>query len=110
MNRPFVSIRADLGDLSDEGLVRASKRFVRFQWYPLDPNVIVLIEDPDGPTCYGTVVRLEGNLVEIRPDWRTFLAGPRLQVESTPSQVATPERTQAALRARRRRSTSQRFC
>lgn len=98
MNRPFVSIRADLGDLSDEGLVRASKRFVRIPWYALDPNAIVLVEDPDGPTCYGTVVRSEGSLVEIRPDWRTFLAGPRLRVDSAPSsQVATPEHTQAAL-------------
>ena len=95
MSSRLVSINADLESLSDEGLVEASRRYMGIEWYPLAVGAPVLIEDPDGPTCYGVVVRVHGLAIDIKPNWQTYSAGPQPQIKYT-GLVVERERTQAA--------------
>jgi len=96
MTSRVVSIRADLESLSDDGLIQASRRYVGVEWYPLDVGAPVFVEDPDGSTCYGVVVRADGLAIDIKPSWDTCKAGPRARLRYT-GQIVERERTQAAL-------------
>jgi hypothetical protein len=96
MNMPITSIRADLGSLSDDGLVQASRRYVTMAWYPLEVGLTVLVMDPDGPTCNGLITRIDGMAIDIEPIWATYSAGPHVEITPNP-RVAERERTQAAL-------------
>ena len=96
MTSRLVSIRADLESLSDDGLVQASRRHVGIEWYPLKVGAPVLVEDPDGSSCYGVVVRADGPAIDIKPNWETYEAGARARFRYT-GQIVERERTQAAL-------------
>ena len=68
--REFV-LRVDFDLLDDDGCSWVSSRFTRGPRHP-QPGEDVYLLDPDGRGCVGTVERVEGWYVCVRPDWDTW--------------------------------------
>jgi hypothetical protein len=73
--REYV-LRADFDLLEEDGCAWLSSRFMRGPRRP-DPGEVVYLLDANGSGCVGTVERVEGWYVCVRPDWSTWTGGPR---------------------------------
>jgi hypothetical protein len=70
VEREFV-LRADFELLDDEGCSWLSRRFLRGPRTPR-PGELVYLIDAGGRGCVGTVERVEGWYICVRPDWSTW--------------------------------------
>jgi hypothetical protein len=70
VDREFV-LRADFELLDDDGCSWLSRRFLRGARTPR-PGELVYLLDNSGRGCVGTVERVEGWYICIRPDWSTW--------------------------------------
>jgi hypothetical protein len=60
--------------LDDDGRAWISRRFLR-DVRPPKPGELVYLLDADGRGCVGTVERVEGWYVCVRPDWTAWTGG-----------------------------------
>jgi hypothetical protein len=70
VEREFV-LRADFELLDDDGCSWLSRRFLRGPRTPRPGELVYLLDD-GGRGCVGTVERVEGWYVCVRPDWTTW--------------------------------------
>lgn len=63
---PLPDVRVNFSDLSDEDLLPCKAT------QELTENARVDLYDGDGNTCDGTVVRIEGVLAWVLPDWQSW--------------------------------------
>jgi hypothetical protein len=68
--REYV-LRADFDLLHDDGCSWVSSRFMRGPRRPEAGEVVYLLDD-NGSGCVGTVERVEGWYLCVRPDWSTW--------------------------------------
>jgi hypothetical protein len=73
LEREFV-LRADFELLDDDGCAWLSRRFFRGKRTP-QPGELVYLLDSSRRGCVGTVERVEGWYVCVRPDWTTWTGG-----------------------------------
>jgi hypothetical protein len=71
--REYV-LRADFDLLEEDGCSWVSSRFMRGPRRP-EAGEIVYLLDAKGSGCVGTVVRVEGWYLCVRPDWSTWTGG-----------------------------------
>jgi hypothetical protein len=71
--REYV-LRADFDLLEEDGCSWVSSRFMRGPRRPEVGEVVYLL-DAKGSGCVGTVVRVEGWYLCVRPDWSTWTGG-----------------------------------
>src|SRR3954470_19344771 len=71
--REYV-LRADFDLLEEDGCSWVSSRFMRGPRRPEAGEVVYLL-DAKGSGCVGTVVRVEGWYLCVRPDWSTWTGG-----------------------------------
>ena len=69
-------LRADFELVDNDGCLWISLRFLR-DLLPPRPGEFVYLLDYEGHGCVGTVERVEGWYVCVRPDWATWMGGPR---------------------------------
>jgi hypothetical protein len=84
--REYV-LRVDFDLLDDDGCSWVSSRFMRGPRHP-EPGEVVYLLDRDGRGCVGTVVRVDGWYVCVRPDWDTWTGerkGPSARPPGSPS-------------------------
>jgi hypothetical protein len=70
VEREFV-LRADFELLDDNGCSWLSRRFLRGPRTPRPGELVYLLDD-GGRGCVGTVERVEGWYICVRPDWSTW--------------------------------------
>jgi hypothetical protein len=70
VEREFV-LRADFELLDDDGCSWLSRRFLRGPRTPRPGELVYLLDD-GGRGCVGTVERVEGWYICVRPDWSTW--------------------------------------
>jgi hypothetical protein len=75
VEREFV-LRADFELVDNDGCLWISLRFLRDLLPPRQGEFVYLL-DYEGHGCVGTVERVDGWYVCVRPDWATWMGGPR---------------------------------
>ena len=75
VEREFV-LRADFELVDNDGCLWISLRFLRDLRPPRRGEFVYLL-DYEGHGCVGTVEGVEGWYVCVRPDWATWMGGPR---------------------------------
>jgi hypothetical protein len=70
VDREFV-LRADFELLDEHGCSWLSRRFLRALRTP-QPGELVYLLDAEGRGCVGTVERVEGWYICVKPDWSTW--------------------------------------
>jgi hypothetical protein len=70
VDREFV-LRADFELLDEHGCSWLSRRFLRGLRTPR-PGELVYLLDAEGRGCVGTVERVEGWYICVKPDWSTW--------------------------------------
>jgi len=104
--RGEIVLWVDFNNLKDDERLPTT---LRYATGPRKPGVgdWVHIMDSDGDSCLAQVLRVEGMLVEVRPDWSTWKASaPRWSTWSPPRQAAkrTANLREALRRSRQRPS------
>jgi hypothetical protein len=71
-----VVLRVDFDLLDDNGRMRVSMRFQKGRAAPERGDLVYLL-DGQGRGCVGQVEAVDGWYVRVRPDWNTWVGGPR---------------------------------
>jgi hypothetical protein len=73
VEREFV-LRADFELIADDGCSWLSRRFLHGPRTPR-PGELVYLLDGEGHGCVGSVERVEGWYICVRPEWSTWTGG-----------------------------------
>jgi hypothetical protein len=89
MEGPVMSVKVDFNAIGDDGILRASRRFMKVVWGQLEAGQSwVLARDGEGNTCQARIEGIHNMALDLRPDWRTWMAGSRARLDEVAPFVA----------------------
>jgi hypothetical protein len=85
-----MRLRVDFNQREEDGTVWVTMRDTGFvEDDCLRSGVAVELWDDDGDACFGTVMRVEGGIMFVKPDYSTWRDGIAVHLGNLPSYVAS---------------------